>query len=167
LAPASTPGDTAPVPGYELIPDPVLPSADQPVLLPSASTTPVPPLSGLLPIPTQLLLLRCVGQVIPPGVQPLPCVTPRDLTARMEPSPPQADPAPSRDPAWDAFQQDRFCYWMRSPEAITMAHLAVAKLYVHGVTWLDFTVNVQDLELHPETSTISPWYCKPLMMVLC
>jgi hypothetical protein len=41
-----------------------------------------------------------------------------------------------------------------------MACLAVAKLYVHGVTWLEFTVNVQDLELHPETSTISPWYCE-------
>jgi hypothetical protein len=133
---------------------------DQPALLPSALTTPEPPLSSPLPIPTQLSLLRRVGQVVPPGVQPLLRVTPRDSTARTEPSPPQADPAPSRDPPWDAFQQDRFRYQMRSPEAITKARLAAAKLYVHGVTWLEITMNVQDLELHLETGTISPWYCK-------
>jgi hypothetical protein len=49
---------------------------------------------------------------------------------------------------------------MWSPEAITIACLAAAKPYMHGVTWLEFTVNVQDLELHPETGTISPWYCE-------
>jgi hypothetical protein len=133
---------------------------DQPALPPSASTTPEPPLSGLLSIPTRLSLLHCVGQVVPPSVQPLPHVTSRDSTARTEPSPPQADPAPSRDPPWDAVQQDRFRYQMQSPEAITIACLATAKPYVHGVTCWEFTVNVHDLELHLETSTISPWYCK-------
>jgi hypothetical protein len=157
LPPAWTPGDATSTP------DPVLSPAagtDQPALPLSESTTPEPPLSSLLPIPTRLLLLRHISQVVPPDVQPLPRVTSRELAARTEPSPPQADPAPSRDPPWDAFQQDRFRYRMQSPEAITMACLATAKPYVHGVTWSEFTVNVQDLELHPETGTVSPWYCE-------
>jgi hypothetical protein len=157
LPPSSTPGDATSTP------DPVLSPAagpNQPVLPPSESTTSEPPLSSLLPIPTWLSLLRRVSQVVPPGVQPLQGVTSRELAAHTEPSPPQADPVPSRDPPWDAFQQDQFRYRMRSSEAITMACLAAAKPYVHGVTWSEFTVNVQDLELHLETSTISPWYCK-------
>jgi hypothetical protein len=58
------------------------------------------------------------------------------------------------------FQWDQFRYQMRSPETITIACLAAAKPYVHGVTRSEFTVNVQDLALHLETGTISPWYCK-------
>jgi hypothetical protein len=81
-------------------------------------------------------------------------------TACMALTPAPTDPATSHDLPWDAFQQYRFQYQMHSPEAIAMAHLAAAKPYVHGVTCSEFTVNVQDLELHPETGTISPWYCE-------
>jgi hypothetical protein len=44
---------------------------------------------------------------------------------------------------------------MWSPEAITIACLIAAKPYVHGITSLEFTVDVHDLTL-----PISPWYCK-------
>jgi hypothetical protein len=73
-----------------------------------------------------------------------------------------APPAPTGDgdPSWDEFRRDNFRYRMRSPEAITMARLAAAKPYEHGVTWSEYTVNIQALELHPDTGTISPWYCE-------
>jgi hypothetical protein len=34
-----------------------------------------------------------------------------------------------------------FCYQMHSPESITMACIAAAKPYMHGVTWSEFTVD--------------------------
>jgi hypothetical protein len=155
-APASTPGSPAPVPELDAIPDLVPPSTDQPI----PSEPPKQQPSGPLPVPTRLSLLRCVCHAVPPGMPPSQHVRLRGSTAHMAPTPAPADLATSHDLLWDAFQRNHFWYQMRSPEAITMACLAAAKPYFHGVTWSEFTVNVQDLELHPETSTISPWYCE-------
>jgi hypothetical protein len=32
--------------------------------------------------------------------------------------------------------------------------------YPQGVSWSEFTVNLQDVQIHPDTGTISPWCCE-------
>jgi hypothetical protein len=67
---------------------------------------------------------------------------------------------PHTDPNWDEYCRNSFSYTMKCKAAVEHEHCSDTSLYPQGVSWSEFTVNLQDVQIHPDTGTISPWYCE-------
>jgi hypothetical protein len=67
---------------------------------------------------------------------------------------------PHTDPNWDEYHGDNFSYTMKCRATVEHNHCSDPSLYPQSVTWSKFTVNLQDVQIHPDTGTISPCYCE-------
>jgi hypothetical protein len=66
---------------------------------------------------------------------------------------------PPTEPNWDAYCRD-FNYTMRCKATVERKRHSDTCLYPQGVSWSEFMVNLQEVQIHLDTGTISPWYCE-------
>jgi hypothetical protein len=55
----------------------------------------------------------------------------------------------STNPNWDEYRRDNFSYTMKCKAAAEQERCSDTSLYPQGVSWSEFTVNLQDVQIHP------------------
>jgi hypothetical protein len=69
---------------------------------------------------------------------------------------------PSYQPNWDEYHCNNFNYTMKCKAAVEQERCSDTSPYPQGFSWSEVTVNLQDVQIHPDTGTIYPWYCERL-----
>jgi hypothetical protein len=64
---------------------------------------------------------------------------------------------PHTDPNWDEYCRDNFSYTMKCKAAVERKRHSDTSLYPQGVSWSEFTVNLQDVQIHLDDKLTTHW----------